>query len=119
MSQTVSFEPANKNFVAAWLFSLFFGTFGVDRFYLGKPVSGLAKFLTFGGFGLWALYDLLSILTGSTANLTNSELNGFKKHALTAWIVTVAVWVLTALFWFVIGLSLLAGVAAATSLFGF
>jgi TM2 domain-containing membrane protein YozV len=115
----VSFAPANKNFVAAWLFSLFFGTFGVDRFYLGKPISGLVKFLTLGGFGLWALYDLLSILTGSTANLVESELNGFKKHALTAWIVTVAVWVLTLVFWFLIGLSLIAGFAAAESIFGF
>ena len=115
----MSVQPGTKNFVAAWLFSLFFGTFGVDRFYLGKPVSGLAKFLTFGGFGLWALYDLLAILTGSTSNLVDSELNGFKKHALTAWIVTVAVWVLSVLFWFLIGVSLLAGVAAATSIFGF
>ena len=30
--------------------SVFFGMFGLDRFYLGYPAIGLAKMMTLGGF---------------------------------------------------------------------
>ena len=46
----------------ACLLSLFFGVFGVDRFYLGYPVIGLIKLCTFGMLGIGALADVLLIL---------------------------------------------------------
>jgi len=43
-----------------WFFSTF-GMCGIHRFYLGKPVSGILYFLTFGFFGVGQLVDLFLI----------------------------------------------------------
>ena len=39
----------------------FFGLCGLHRFYLGKPVSGIIWFLTFGGFFIGQIVDLFLI----------------------------------------------------------
>ena len=54
-----------KSRITAIILSLFFGVFGVDRFYLGYTGLGLAKLVTFGGFGIWALIDFVLICIGS------------------------------------------------------
>ncbi len=35
--------------------------FGADRLYLGQPLLAFLKFITFGGFGLWALFDFVVV----------------------------------------------------------
>ena len=40
------------------------GIFGAHRFYVGKTGSGVAMMCTFGGCGLWWLYDLVLIVGG-------------------------------------------------------
>ena len=54
---------AEPNLRLAYLFWIpsFFGCAGLHRFYLGKPVSGLFYFFTFGFFGLGTLYDGLTM----------------------------------------------------------
>ncbi|CAL1127253.1 unnamed protein product [Cladocopium goreaui] len=50
-----------KSQIKAFLISLFFGIFGLDRFYLGFFYTGLAKLVTLGGLGFWWIYDLVRI----------------------------------------------------------
>jgi TM2 domain-containing membrane protein YozV len=42
----------------------FGGVFGLHRFYLEKPKTAVAMLLTFGGLGVWYLYDLVLIGAG-------------------------------------------------------
>jgi TM2 domain-containing membrane protein YozV len=55
---------SEKRKLPAFLLCLFFGVFGVHRYYVGKIVTGLLMLLTAGGLGLWWLFDLLVILLG-------------------------------------------------------
>lgn len=44
------------------IISLFAGGFGVDRFLIGDTGIGVAKLLTLGGCGIWAIIDLFLIM---------------------------------------------------------
>lgn len=55
---------SDKSQKTAFLLSLFLGGVGADRFYLGYYVTAVFKMLTFGGFGIAYLVDLLLILFG-------------------------------------------------------
>ena len=37
------------------------GFLGIDHFYLGNPITGVLKMITFGGFLLWWLWDILQV----------------------------------------------------------
>ena len=50
-----------KSWIAALLFSILLGGIAVDRFYLGYVGTGILKLITFGGFGIWWLIDLILI----------------------------------------------------------
>lgn len=54
-----------RHFLAVFFISLTWGLLGIDRMYLGKWVTGLLKLVTVGGFGLWLLADLSSIMNGT------------------------------------------------------
>ena len=100
MSQSPSFAPyppapsyekvqqSDKSFLVTWLLSLLLGVLGVDRFYLGKTGSGVAKLLTFGGLGIWALIDLILVLANRTRDKQGLPLEGYDKHKKVALIVT-------------------------------
>lgn len=53
---------ASKSRLTAIFLSCTAGILGVDRFYLGYPVLGVAKLLTLGGAGLWVLTDLIALI---------------------------------------------------------
>ena len=59
-----------KEWLVALLLSIFLGSFGVDRFYLGHVGLGIGKLLTFGGCGIWWLIDVILIAVG---NVTDSK----------------------------------------------
>ena len=48
----------------ALILSVIFGMLGIDRFYLGYPLIGLIKLLTFGCFGILWIADIICIATG-------------------------------------------------------
>ncbi len=81
-------QQGNKSFLVTWLLSLLLGVFGVDRFYLGKVGTGIAKLITFGGLGIWALVDLILVLANKTRDKQGLPLEGYDKHKRVALIVT-------------------------------
>lgn len=54
-------EKSPKSAITALLLCLFFGAFGVHRFYVGKIGTGILMLITAGGFGIWTLVDLILI----------------------------------------------------------
>ena len=59
------YSASDKRILPAFLLCFFLGVFGAHRFFLGKIGSGVAQLLTFGGLGLWALADLIILVTGN------------------------------------------------------
>jgi TM2 domain-containing membrane protein YozV len=53
---------SEKSFVAALLLCVFFGGFGIHRFYVGKIGTGILQLITLGGLGVWSLIDLVVII---------------------------------------------------------
>lgn len=51
----------NKH-IFTWLFSFLLGMYGVDRFVRGQIGLGVLKILSFGGFGIWYMVDLIIAL---------------------------------------------------------
>lgn len=52
---------SDKQWLVTVLISFFVGALGIDRFYLGYTGLGIAKLLTIGGLGIWALIDFILI----------------------------------------------------------
>lgn len=81
-----------KSFMITWILSLLLGGLGVDRFYLGKIGTGIAKLLTAGGFGIWSIVDLIITLTGNARDKQGQPLAGYPENKKKAWIITIVVW---------------------------
>lgn len=56
---------SEKGFVPTILLCYFLGFLGVHRFYVGKIGTGILMIITFGGFGIWIIVDMVLIATGS------------------------------------------------------
>ena len=53
-----------KSQMIALILCIFVGVLGIHRFYLGYTMEGVLQLLTGGGCGVWALIDLIRIITG-------------------------------------------------------
>lgn len=56
---------SDKEWLVTLLLSLFIGTLGVHRFYVGKIGTGILQLITLGGCGIWTLIDIIMIVTGN------------------------------------------------------
>ncbi len=63
-------EVSDRSGIACLLFLLLLNLLGIHRFYVGTVGTGILFLLTFGGFGLWWLIDLIMLICGS---FTDSE----------------------------------------------
>lgn len=106
------FAAPLKSFVTTWLLSLFLGGWGIDRFYLGQPGLGVVKLLTGGGFGIWALIDLIMILAGAMRDSLGRPLAGYEQNRTMAIWVTVCIIIAQIVLVIVVYIVLFAAIAA-------
>jgi TM2 domain-containing membrane protein YozV len=64
MVATTTTATGQKSWLVALLLCFFVGVLGAHRFYVGKIGTGILMLVTVGGFGLWALIDLITIAVG-------------------------------------------------------
>ena len=63
-SENSAKSSGGKSQLIALLLAIFVGGIGAHRFYLGYTWQGVVQLLTAGGCGIWALIDIIRIITG-------------------------------------------------------
>lgn len=65
VAEAAAKQGGGKSQLIALILCLAVGGLGIHRFYLGYIWQGVVQLLTAGGCGIWALIDLIRIITGS------------------------------------------------------
>ena len=65
---------SDRDWFVTLVISLFLGSLGMDRFYLGYTTLGVLKLITCGGCGIWSLVDLILIATDSLPDANGRRL---------------------------------------------
>lgn len=56
---------SEKSWIVTLIFCIFLGLIGFHRFYVGKGGTAILMLLTLGGFGIWTVVDLITIIIDS------------------------------------------------------
>lgn len=65
---------SEKDWLVTLLLSLFVGSLGIHRFYVGKIGTGILQLITLGGCGIWTLIDIIMIATGNFKDKDGNEI---------------------------------------------
>lgn len=65
---------SEKDWLVTLLLSIFLGSLGIHRFYVGKIGTGILQLLTLGGCGIWTLVDIIMIATGKFKDKDGNEI---------------------------------------------
>ena len=71
------FRPGTIDYNLAWVLLVFVGLFGIHRFYMGKPITGVLYLLTGGLAGIGIVYDVLTL---------NGQVNDLNVEKQVGWI---------------------------------
>ena len=63
-----------KSKLTAILLCFFLGSLEIHRFYLGYTLIGVIQLLTFGGFLIWAIIDLIRLFIDSLKDSEGNDL---------------------------------------------
>ncbi|MCB2294604.1 NINE protein [Clostridium algoriphilum] len=74
-NMTETSNISEKNSLVALFLCIFLGAIGIHRFYVGKIGTGILMMLTFGGFGIWVVVDLILIVTNLFTDVNGLKLN--------------------------------------------
>ncbi|GEM_PF-370890 len=72
-------DYSNKAWSITLVSCILLGFIGFHRFYVGKAGTAILMLLTFGGFGIWILVDLIRIIIN---NFTDEEGKIVKRNTL-------------------------------------
>lgn len=76
-----SVENPDRQYLTLLLLSVLFGSVGIDRIYLGKTKTGILKFISAGGLGIWYLIDIIRAVLGkATVKGDARKLDGYQKN---------------------------------------
>lgn len=82
MTDALVVQQSSKSPAVASLLCVFLGYFGVHRFYVGKIGTGVLQLLTFGGFGIWYLIDVVMIAFGEFKDAQGNKIAGGNRKGV-------------------------------------
>ncbi len=77
-------RPSGRSRGVALALATILGPFGGHRFYVGKTGTGVLMALTLGGAGLWWLYDLILVASGSFRDVNDRLVTRWDVEATAA-----------------------------------
>lgn len=70
---------SDKDWLVTLLLCWFLGAVGGHRFYAGKTGTAILQLLTAGGCGIWAIIDLILVITGKFTDAQGNVISNSKE----------------------------------------